>query len=278
MVFDAHDRACAFFGGVPRRMLDDNPKTLVALIFAGKERRFNRRFLARAKHDLVEALACTPAAGWEKGAGGDPSRQPARVAVHAAPAVSRFRRAKPMAAGALAADRIRAKQAHPRPVDRPLDGDCEPPWRATATASRPSPPDSGSRCAPGPSRWLSWPPVNRSPSMRAASPASAWCAIPGTSCRCESASAGRCALRRLGVAGTDRGGAGQAAPAAQRRPRLRRDAPGAARARLGVGQRGLRAHGERRRGAQPCPSAQGPAGGLRAPAPGRRAAGRRCAP
>ncbi|MEJ1379255.1 MAG: IS21 family transposase [Candidatus Sedimenticola sp. (ex Thyasira tokunagai)] len=28
MVFDAHDRAFAFFGGVPRRMIYDNPKTL----------------------------------------------------------------------------------------------------------------------------------------------------------------------------------------------------------------------------------------------------------
>ena len=67
MVFDAHDRAFAFFGGVPRRMIYDNPKTLVAVIFSGKERRFNRRFLALANHDLFEPLACTPAAGWEKG-------------------------------------------------------------------------------------------------------------------------------------------------------------------------------------------------------------------
>lgn len=67
MVFDAHDRAFAFFGGVPRRMIYDNPRTLVDAIYAGKQRRFNRRFLALANHYLFEPVACTPASGWEKG-------------------------------------------------------------------------------------------------------------------------------------------------------------------------------------------------------------------
>jgi len=67
MVFDAHNRAFAFFGGVPERMVYDNPKTIVQTIFAGKERQFNRRFLALANHYLFEPVACTPASGWEKG-------------------------------------------------------------------------------------------------------------------------------------------------------------------------------------------------------------------
>lgn len=67
MVFDAHNRAFAFFGGVPNRMIYDNPKTIVDAIFSGKERRFNRRFLALASHYLFEPVACTPASGWEKG-------------------------------------------------------------------------------------------------------------------------------------------------------------------------------------------------------------------
>ncbi|MES9822612.1 MAG: IS21 family transposase [Candidatus Thiodiazotropha sp.] len=67
MVFDAHDRAFAFFGGVPRRMIYDNPRTLVDAIFLGKQRRFNRRFLALANHYLFEPVACTPGSGWEKG-------------------------------------------------------------------------------------------------------------------------------------------------------------------------------------------------------------------
>lgn len=67
MVFDAHNRAFAFFGGVPVRMIYDNPKTIVESIFSGKERQFNRRFLALASHYLFEPVACTPASGWEKG-------------------------------------------------------------------------------------------------------------------------------------------------------------------------------------------------------------------
>jgi hypothetical protein len=45
MVFDAHDRAFAFF----------------------KDRTYHRRFLQMCGHYLVEPTACTPAAGWEKG-------------------------------------------------------------------------------------------------------------------------------------------------------------------------------------------------------------------
>lgn len=33
----------------------------------GKERQFNRRFLALMNHYLIEPIACTPGAGWEKG-------------------------------------------------------------------------------------------------------------------------------------------------------------------------------------------------------------------
>ncbi len=67
MVFDAHTRAFAFFGGVPQRMIYDNPKTIVDSLYVGKERKFNRRFLALASHYLFEPVACTPASGWEKG-------------------------------------------------------------------------------------------------------------------------------------------------------------------------------------------------------------------
>lgn len=67
MVFDAHRRAFAFFGGVPRRMVYDNLKTVVDAIFVGKERQFNRRFLTLANHSLFEPVACTPESGWETG-------------------------------------------------------------------------------------------------------------------------------------------------------------------------------------------------------------------
>jgi transposase len=67
MVLDAHNQAFAFFGGVPKQMLYDNLKTVVDAVFVGKERKFNRRFLTLANHYLFEPVACTPAAGWEKG-------------------------------------------------------------------------------------------------------------------------------------------------------------------------------------------------------------------
>lgn len=67
MVLDAHNRAFAFFGGVPIRMIYDNLKTVVDAILVGKDRQFNRRFMALANHYLFEPVACTPASGWEKG-------------------------------------------------------------------------------------------------------------------------------------------------------------------------------------------------------------------
>ncbi len=67
MVFDAHDRAFAFFKGACTRGIYDNMKTAVDAIFVGKERHYNRRFLQMCSHYLVEPVACTPASGWEKG-------------------------------------------------------------------------------------------------------------------------------------------------------------------------------------------------------------------
>lgn len=67
MLFDAHARAFAFFGGVPTRGIYDNMKTAVTTVFTGKDRVFNRRFLVMASHYMIEPTACSPAAGWEKG-------------------------------------------------------------------------------------------------------------------------------------------------------------------------------------------------------------------
>jgi transposase len=67
LVFDAHDKAFLFFGGVCRRGIYDNMKTAVEAIFVGKARQYNRRFLQMCSHHLIEPVACTPAAGWEKG-------------------------------------------------------------------------------------------------------------------------------------------------------------------------------------------------------------------
>ncbi len=67
MVFDAHDKAFAFFGGACARGIYDNMKTAVDTIFVGRDRAYNRRFQQMCGHYLVEPVACTPASGWEKG-------------------------------------------------------------------------------------------------------------------------------------------------------------------------------------------------------------------
>jgi transposase len=67
MVFDAHERAFAFFKGSCRRGIYDNMKTAVDAICIGKDRLYNRRFLQMCSHYLVDPVACTPASGWEKG-------------------------------------------------------------------------------------------------------------------------------------------------------------------------------------------------------------------
>src|SRR5713226_5385214 len=45
MVFDAHNRAFAFFKGTCTRGIYDNMKTAVETVFIGKDRQYNRRFL-----------------------------------------------------------------------------------------------------------------------------------------------------------------------------------------------------------------------------------------
>ncbi|MGH7104823.1 MAG: IS21 family transposase [Acetobacteraceae bacterium] len=67
MVFDAHERAFAFFRDACTRGIYDNMKAAVDAIFVGKDRQYNRRFLQMCSHHLVEPVACTPASGWENG-------------------------------------------------------------------------------------------------------------------------------------------------------------------------------------------------------------------
>ena len=67
MVFAAHDQAFQFFGGTCERGIYDNMKTAVDAIYVGKARQFNRRFEAMCMHYLIEPVACSPGAGWEKG-------------------------------------------------------------------------------------------------------------------------------------------------------------------------------------------------------------------
>lgn len=67
MLTDAHNRAFAFFGGIPARSIRDNMKAAVTRIGKGKERAFNAQFLQMTARFLIEPVACSPASGWEKG-------------------------------------------------------------------------------------------------------------------------------------------------------------------------------------------------------------------
>ncbi len=67
MLFDAHARAFAAFGGVPQRGIYDNMKTAVDKVGAGKKRVINARFEAMTGHYLFEPEFCNVASGWEKG-------------------------------------------------------------------------------------------------------------------------------------------------------------------------------------------------------------------
>jgi len=67
MVFDAHRRGFAFFGGVCSQGIYDNPKTMVSKIKRGKKRVFHPRFIQLCSHYLYEPVFCTPGAAWEKG-------------------------------------------------------------------------------------------------------------------------------------------------------------------------------------------------------------------
>lgn len=67
MVMDAHDKAFIFFNGICRKGIYDNMKTVIHKILVGKKRDINNRFFEMASHYLFEPIACTPAAGWEKG-------------------------------------------------------------------------------------------------------------------------------------------------------------------------------------------------------------------
>ena len=67
MVFDAHDEAFKFFDGCCGKGIYDNMSTAVDAVLRGKERKFNKTFLQMCSHHMVEPIACSRAAGWEKG-------------------------------------------------------------------------------------------------------------------------------------------------------------------------------------------------------------------
>ena len=81
LLFDAHDKAFQFYGGVCRRGIYDNMKTAVEAIFIGKARQYNRRFLQMCSHHLIEPGGLHPCGRLGEGPGREPGRQSARPAV-----------------------------------------------------------------------------------------------------------------------------------------------------------------------------------------------------
>ena len=96
MVFDAHERAFAFFRGACQRGIYDNMKTAVETVFVGKDRQYNRRFLQMCSHYLVELVACTRF-GLGKGAGREPGRPRAGALLRAAAQGQELRRTQRLA-------------------------------------------------------------------------------------------------------------------------------------------------------------------------------------
>lgn len=63
---EAHDRAFRFFGGVPKRVLYDNCKTVVLQRIGGAAR-FHPRLLEFSGHHMYRVAACPPRRPWQKG-------------------------------------------------------------------------------------------------------------------------------------------------------------------------------------------------------------------
>lgn len=148
MVFDAHNRAFHFLGGVPERMVYDNPKTIVQTILTGKDRQFNRRFLALANHFLFEPVACTPASGWEKGQVENQVGNIREWLFTPRPSFADFnalnawlevrcrelaKRAHPEQKDRCIAEVFTEEQARLRPLTAPFDGYFEQPCRVSST-------------------------------------------------------------------------------------------------------------------------------------------------
>ena len=91
MVFDAHEKAFAFFKGVPRRGIYDNMATAVDAVFVGKERPFNRRFLRTDEPPPGRADGLHAGGRLGEGPGREPGRRGAQALLLATPLVQDLR-------------------------------------------------------------------------------------------------------------------------------------------------------------------------------------------
>jgi transposase len=149
MLFDAHNRAFAALGGVPRRGIYDNMKTAVDRVGVGKARDVNVRFAAMVSHYLFEAEFCNPAAGWEKGQIEKNVRDSRHRLWHTAPEFENLAALNdwllqrcmalwseivhPDQSGRTVAEVWQEERAHLMPLPRPFDGFVEHAKRVSPT-------------------------------------------------------------------------------------------------------------------------------------------------
>jgi len=148
MLLDAYIQAFEYYQGVPKRVLIDNPRTMVKRIGKGKEREFHPRFLALMNHYLIDPIACTPASGWEKG---QVERQVHYLRKEVFTPILKFDDIEALNTHLLARCETLGEKAHPeqksqtvndifkleqvqlRPLGRAFDGYVEKTHRATST-------------------------------------------------------------------------------------------------------------------------------------------------
>ena len=220
MMFDAHARAFAFWGGACERGIYDNMKTAVDAVFVGKERKFNRRFAQMCSHYLVEPTACTPAAGWEMAQVENQVGSLRQRLFIPRPHVKTLEELnRRLEDGCIAyaresrhpddrertvweafeAERPRLCQSAGPSTDsaRSMSAPRRPVWSAsiaTATALRPRPPTGRSSCGPMPIGSSSALMARWSPRMSASSAATVFATTRCTICRSWPASPAPCAM------------------------------------------------------------------------------------
>jgi len=152
MLFDAHARAFAALGGVPRRGIYDNMKTAVDKVNKGKGRTVNARFAVMCAHYLFDPDFCNVASGWEKGIV-EKNVQDSRRRIWLEAQDERFssfealnawlsQRCRalwhelvhPQYPGLSVAEVLELEQAEMMPMPAPFDGYVEKPVRVSSTA------------------------------------------------------------------------------------------------------------------------------------------------
>ncbi len=152
MLFDAHTRAFAALGGVPRRGIYDNMKTAVDKVIKGKGHTVNARFAVMCAHYLFDPDFCNVASGWEKGIV-EKNVQDSRRRIWLEAQDERFssfealnawlsQRCRalwhelvhPQYPGLSVAEVLELEQAEMMPMPAPFDGYVEKPVRVSSTA------------------------------------------------------------------------------------------------------------------------------------------------